>query len=90
MADNILKARVTIKGTRPILWHKFGPEAIPLEKKERGGVAGNDPTEWERTHLATMDGQLYIRLRLREGRREVHQEGDQVTDVVGGRYAASG
>lgn len=60
MADSVMKAKVTIRGTRPMLWHRFGPEALPLEKKERNGVAGNDPTEWERTHLATKDGQLYV------------------------------
>ncbi len=57
---NVLTANVKIKGVRPILWHHFGPEALPLEKKERSGVAGNDPTEWRRTCLATKDGQLYL------------------------------
>ena len=58
---NILTANVSICGTRPILWHKFGPESIPLEKKEKTGVAGHDPVEWRRTYLATKEGQLYIR-----------------------------
>lgn len=58
--SNILRAKVTIKGTRPILWHKFGPDAIPLEKQERTGVAGNDPEEWKRTVLFTKEGQLYL------------------------------
>lgn len=57
---NILKATVRIKGTRPILWHHFGPDAIPLEKGEKTGVAGNDPEEWRKTVLATKSGQLYI------------------------------
>lgn len=57
---NILKARVTIKGIRPLLWHRFGPEALPLEKQERTGVAGNDPEEWKSTVLYTEDRQLYI------------------------------
>lgn len=57
---NILIARVTIKGTRPLLWHHFGPDALPLEKQERTGVAGNDPEEWKRTVLITKDKQLYI------------------------------
>lgn len=59
--SNILTARVKIKGTRPILWHKFGPESLPLEKQERTGVAGNDPEEWKRTVQCTKDGQLYVR-----------------------------
>ena len=57
---NIITAEVTIKGKRPILWHWFGPDAIPLEKVERTGVAGNDPEEWRRSLLATGDGQLYV------------------------------
>jgi hypothetical protein len=39
----------------------FGPEALPLEKGERTGVAGNDPEEWKRTCMVTPDGQLYVR-----------------------------
>jgi len=57
---NIVSAKVTIKGTRPLWWHHFGPDAIPLEKKERSGVAGNDPEEWRKTALITKDGQLYL------------------------------
>lgn len=60
MATNIIQAQVSIKGVRPLFWHWFGPDAIPLEKGERTGVAGNDPEEWRRTVLATKDGQLYI------------------------------
>lgn len=60
MAGNILTAKVAIRGTRPLFWHAFGPDAIPLEKGERTGVAGNDPEEWRKTVLATEDGRLYI------------------------------
>ena len=55
----ILTARISITGTRPLLWHAFGPDAIPLTKRERSGVAGNDPEEWRRTVLTTPDRQLY-------------------------------
>jgi hypothetical protein len=58
--SNIIKAKVTIKGTRPILWHHFGPDAMPLEKQERTGVAGHDPEEWRKTVLMTKDRQLYV------------------------------
>lgn len=58
--SNILTAKITIKGTRPLLWHHFGPDALPLEKQEKTGVAGNDPEEWKRTVLVTKDNQLYI------------------------------
>ena len=58
---NIIKARIEIRGTRPLLQHQFGPEALPLEKGERTGVAGNDPEEWRRTCMVTAEGQLYVR-----------------------------
>lgn len=57
---NILSASVTVKGTRPLWQHHFGPDAIPLEKGERTGVAGNDPEEWRKTAMITKDGQLYL------------------------------
>jgi len=61
MTKNIVRARVTIRGTRPLLQHAFGPESIPLEKGEKAGVAGNDPSEWKKTCLVNGEGQLYIR-----------------------------
>lgn len=59
--SNLVRARITVRGTKPLLQHAFGPDAIPLEKGERTGVAGNDPEEWRRTCLVTPDGQLYVR-----------------------------
>jgi len=38
-------AEVSIEGLRPLLFHVFGPEALPLEKQERTDVTGNDPEE---------------------------------------------
>jgi hypothetical protein len=72
----MLTATVTIKGTKPLFWHAFGPETIPLEKKERTGVAGNDPEEWRKTVLCTKQGQLYLRGdyvfgALRDGSRNI-------------------
>jgi hypothetical protein len=57
---NILQARVRVQGLRPILFHRFGPDALPLEKQERTGVAGNDPLEWKRTVSMTTSRQLYL------------------------------
>lgn len=57
---NMVRAAVTIRGTRPLWWHKFGPDALPLEKQEREGVAGNDPSEWRRTVLVSREGQLFL------------------------------
>jgi len=60
MGNNILRAKVSIIGTRILLFHKFGPEALPLEKQERTGVAGHNPQEWRETVMVTKDGQLYF------------------------------
>ncbi len=57
---NIIQATAVIRGQRAMLWHAFGPDAIPLEKQERTGVAGNDPIEWTRTVLMTAARQLYV------------------------------
>lgn len=56
----ILKATIIIVGKRPILFHSFSVDSISLEKKERTGVAGNDPEEWKRSVLKTKDNQLYV------------------------------
>lgn len=58
---NILQAQVSVRGTRPLIWHVFGPDALPLEKQEKSGVAGNDPSEWRKTVTVTSDGQLYLK-----------------------------
>lgn len=59
--SNILTAFIEVEGTRPLLWHAFGPDALPLEKQERTGVAGNDPEEWRKTVLVTKTGQLFLK-----------------------------
>lgn len=58
--SNITTAKIKIKGIRPLFQHHFGPEALPLEKKEKTGVAGNDPEEWRRTAMINKDGQLFF------------------------------
>lgn len=57
---NMVRVKVAIQGTRTLLQHAFGPDAIPLEKVEKTGVAGNDPEEWKRTCMLLGDGQLFI------------------------------
>lgn len=59
-SKNIVNAEVKINGIRAILWHRFSLDTLPLEKKERTGVAGNDPEEWKFTVLRTNENQLYI------------------------------
>jgi hypothetical protein len=58
--SNIITASVTIRGIRPLIQHRFGPDSLPLEKQERTGVAGNDPQEWRKTCMVNKDGQLFI------------------------------
>jgi len=58
--SNLLTATITIEGTRPLLFHRFSPEALPLTKKETKGVAGNQPDEWKQTVLMTAERQLYL------------------------------
>ena len=60
MAKNILTARIHLKGSRPLLWHRFGAEALSGDRKERTGTAGNDSEEWRHTVLVTPEGQLYL------------------------------
>ena len=43
---NLLSAQIDLQGTRPLLWHYFGIDAIPLQKQETEGVAGHNPGEW--------------------------------------------
>jgi hypothetical protein len=57
---NIVKARVTIRGIRPLLQHRFTEAGLPLEKQEKTGVAGHDPEEWRKTAMITKDGQLFL------------------------------
>lgn len=59
-SKNIVTAEVKINGLKAVLWHRFGPDALPLEKKERTGVAGNNPEEWKDTALITFENQLYF------------------------------
>lgn len=56
-----VRARVEIQGIRPLMFHVFGSDALSLERKEKTGVAGNDPEEWRKTYTATREGQLYLR-----------------------------
>ena len=61
MAGNVAEAFVQIEGTRPLLWHAFTSDTIPLERQEKAGVPGNNPDEWQKTVLYHPDTrQLYI------------------------------
>lgn len=58
--SNIITANVVVRGVKPLFQSWFGPDALPLEKVEKTGKAGNDPTEWRRSTLVTDEGQLYV------------------------------
>ncbi len=60
MSSNILSMTVLIQGVRPILWHRFGPDALPLEKQEKTGVAGNVPDEWKKTVAMDARRRLFL------------------------------
>lgn len=57
---NILSAKVSIRGIRFLAWHHFGVDALPLEAREKTGVAGNDPEEWKRSVLMDDERKLYL------------------------------
>lgn len=56
----IYRATITIVGKKPILFNRFTVDSIPLEKREKTGVPGNDPQEWKRSVMKTEAGQLYL------------------------------
>lgn len=58
--SNIVRAKIKIKGVRPLLQHRFTEASLPLEKQERTGVAGNDPEEWRKSCMVTPEGQLFL------------------------------
>jgi hypothetical protein len=85
--SNILTAQVKIKGVRPLIWHAFGADSIPLEKQEREGVAGNSPQEWRKTVLVTSEGQLFLKPTyafgcLREGARYTKKGRGSIQSLV--------
>ena len=84
---SIIKAKVTIAGKRPLLFHKFSVDAIPLEKKEQVGVPGNNPSEWKSTVLMTPNRQLYIEASyifgsLRDGARHTKKGRGSLQSLV--------
>jgi hypothetical protein len=60
---NMVVAELRIVGTRPLLFHAFGPDSIPADgRKEREGAAGNNPNEWRKTVLFLPESrQLYLK-----------------------------
>jgi hypothetical protein len=56
----IKKATVTIRGTRPLLMHKFNVEVLSTDRKAKKGSAGNNPDEWRETVFSDADGNLFM------------------------------
>lgn len=57
---NLVTVTLSLEGVRPLLFHRFGPHSIPLEKQELTGVPGNNPEEWRTSFLTTPEGQLCL------------------------------
>ncbi|MBD2653661.1 hypothetical protein H6G45_09195 [Synechocystis sp. FACHB-383] len=57
---SIVAAKVAISGIKTLAIHHFGPDALPLEKQEKTGVAGHDPIEWTRSVLLTKKRELFL------------------------------
>jgi hypothetical protein len=56
-------AEVKIRGTRPLIFNLFSVDSIPLTKKAKSGVAGNNPEEWKNSFATTNSNQLYLEAR---------------------------
>lgn len=55
------KATVTIVGKKPLLFHSFSEESLPVDgRKEKQGVAGNNPEEWKKTVLMDENRKLFV------------------------------
>ena len=55
------RAKVQIRGIKPILFHAFSEKSIPLDgRTEKSGVSGNNPEEWKNTVLMDEKRQLYV------------------------------
>jgi hypothetical protein len=54
-----IKSRITVKGTKPILFHTFPIDTLSTGKTRSGSV-GKDEEEWKSTVLMTGNRQLYV------------------------------
>lgn len=84
---NIVTAKVELVGIRSLFFHVFGEDAIPLEKVEKTGVAGNDPWTWSRTTPITPQGQLYVDptyifATMRDGSRHIKAKRGSIQPLV--------
>ena len=70
------KAKIKIKGIKPLIWHAFNKEALSLDAKPTAGKSGNNPEEWKATVLVDPDNKLYVKdsyifASFREGSKNV-------------------
>lgn len=77
-SKNIVRAHVSIQGTRPLWQHRFGSDALPIEPQEKSGVAGNNPEEWRKTCMIDAQGRpfvydTYLFATIRDGGRYIKQ-----------------
>ena len=59
VANNIVKANISIEGTRTLIWNRFSEDRLDAKAK-KSGTKGNDPNEWKKSVLMTKDNQLYV------------------------------
>lgn len=85
----MVQAQMTITGMCPLLFHAFGPDAIPVDgRKEREGAVGNHPNEWKGTVLFLPETrQLYLKATalfgsLRDGARHTPRKRSTLMSYV--------
>ena len=54
-----VRAKISIKGTKPLLFHTFPIDTL-TPGKTKSGTTGKDASEWKSTVLMTSDRQLYV------------------------------
>lgn len=55
------RAKVTIVGKKPLLFHSFSEKLLPVDgRKEKKGIAGNNPEEWKDTVLMDENRNLFL------------------------------
>src|SRR5579885_3566256 len=54
-----VKAEISVKGTKTLLFHTIPLDALST-KKMKGGTAGDDSSEWKKTVLMDAERRLYV------------------------------
>lgn len=57
----MIKAKIKIKGIKPLIWHAFNHDSLAIETSPVSGKSGNNPEEWKKTVLVDPDNKLYVK-----------------------------